>query len=115
MREYWLNYRAMWDGMGCGTFRRVFSEPGVDAFTQLCIKRRFDPCTPNPCGPNTECTVSGDRAICACNRGYTGDPNSRSVGCRADPCAVADPCGRNAVCENQASSELFQSIPKLNQ
>ena len=68
--------------------------------------RRFDPCTPNPCGPNTECTVSGDRAICACNRGYTGDPNSRSTGCRADPCAVSDPCGRNAICENQASFSL---------
>ena len=36
---------------------------------------------------------------------------SRSVGCRADPCSVADPCGRNAICENQGSRPVCRCEP----
>lgn len=38
----------------------------------------------------------GNRAICKCPPGYTGDPFVR---CNADPCSQS-PCGINADCES---------------
>ncbi len=61
---------------------------------------RFDPCQESECGPNTECQVSGDRAICRCRRGFVGEARSRS-GCRSDPCSVSDSCGPGAECRNE--------------
>ena len=40
--------------------------------------------------------IPGNRAICRCLPGYTGDPFQR---CNADPCSE-NPCGVNADCES---------------
>jgi hypothetical protein len=42
---------------------------------------------------------SGNRAICRCPSGYTGDPFVR---CDADPCSQ-NPCGANADCQSQGN------------
>ena len=41
----------------------------------------------------------GNRAICRCPAGYTGDPFVR---CDADPCSQ-NPCGANADCQSQGN------------
>jgi len=79
-----------------------------------------DPCSVNPCGANARCERSGgppspvslnavvidarlsrggNRAICKCPDGYTGDPFVR---CNADPCSQS-PCGTNADCESNGN------------
>lgn len=48
------------------------------------------PCDPSPCGSNTYCTPSNNRAVCQCKEDYKGDPYSRS-GCQPE-------CVNNADC-----------------
>ena len=71
---------------GCSLCRTIYLNFCVVSikYEQKCIWNiysfsifRFDPCALNPCGPNTECSVSGQRSVCRCIRGYTGSPNSR--------------------------------------
>lgn len=70
------------------------------------------PCIPSPCGQNSLCRVSHDRAVCSCQPEYNGAPPNCRVECMvnsdcsrdkacqrykcADPCQGA--CGHNAVC-----------------
>ena len=42
-----------------------------------CIQEKcLDPCTTLACGVNAQCSVKRHRAICACRRGFIGDPNT---------------------------------------
>ena len=42
-----------------------------------CIQEKcLDPCTTLACGINAQCSVKRHRAICACRRGFVGDPNT---------------------------------------
>lgn len=36
--------------------------------------RYTDPCTPNPCGSNTQCRVADGRPVCSCLPGHWGNP-----------------------------------------
>ncbi|KAJ8950737.1 hypothetical protein NQ318_011230 [Aromia moschata] len=74
-------------------------------------------CSSRTCGQNAQCQVIGGRPVCACLRGYTGDPLSLCKraecidhgDCRGhlacnngkcvDPCAGS--CGANANCETR--------------
>ena len=58
-----------------------------------------DPCQPNPCGTNAECSVVGNRAVCTCRSNTFGDPYTN---CQVDPCNQ-DPCGINAECESSGN------------
>lgn len=36
--------------------------------------RNTDPCSPNPCGSNTQCRVADGRPVCSCLPGHWGNP-----------------------------------------
>lgn len=55
-----------------------------------------DLCRPSPCGPNSQCRVVNQQAICSCVQGYLGAPPS----CRPE-CVVSSDCPRNLACNNQ--------------
>ena len=87
-----------------------------------------DPCRPDPCGENTECTSRGNRAVrfasldilvqlihdswtfglqvCSCRLNHYGDPYTR---CELDPCKQAQ-CGINAECHDQGRPRFTQPI-----
>lgn len=70
------------------------------------------PCTPSPCGPNSQCREVNSQAVCSCQIDFMGTPpncrpectiNSECLSDKAcmnrkcvDPCAGQ--CARNAVC-----------------
>jgi len=55
-----------------------------------------NPCVPSPCGPNSECRVINNQAVCSCIRGYLGSPPT----CRPE-CIVSTDCPQNEACSNQ--------------
>jgi len=55
-----------------------------------------DPCSPSPCGPNSQCKVVSGQAACSCLPNYVGTaPN-----CRPE-CTISAECPRNRACQNQ--------------
>lgn len=56
----------------------------------------INPCEPSPCGANSECHVSSDRAVCSCQPGYHGAPPA----CRPE-CAVNSDCPTSKACINK--------------
>ncbi len=56
-----------------------------------------DPCYPTPCGQNTICRRSQNRAICECIPGYYGNPSGS--GCHAE-CTISADCSRDKACVN---------------
>lgn len=78
-----------------------------------------DPCTPNPCGPNTVCRAAGSVAHCSCLPAATREPGCRpecrtdsecppQLACRnnkcRDPCPGA--CGAHAICRVRLHSAI---------
>lgn len=78
-----------------------------------------DPCTPNPCGPNSVCRASGTVAHCSCRRPLMAEPACRPecrgdsecpphLACRnekcRDPCPGA--CGQRALCRTVMHSPI---------
>lgn len=53
------------------------------------------PCTPSPCGPGAICTESGNKAMCSCPSGTSGD--AATTGCRPE-CVVSSECQRDRAC-----------------
>lgn len=53
------------------------------------------PCLPNPCGPNSQCRVNNEQAVCTCSPGYFGSPPN----CRPE-CTVSSECPLNRACIN---------------
>ncbi|KAK5638840.1 hypothetical protein RI129_013135 [Pyrocoelia pectoralis] len=78
-------------------------------------------CSGSTCGINAHCTTIGDRPVCSCLKGYTGDPlynciraecldNTECRGhlaCRNQRCV--DPC--QGVCGSHANCETRNHIP----
>lgn len=54
------------------------------------------PCSPSPCGPNSQCQQSNGQAVCSCVPGYKGSPPT----CRPE-CVVSLECPLNQACNNQ--------------
>lgn len=54
------------------------------------------PCTPSPCGPNSQCREVNDQAVCSCLPNYIGSP----PGCRPE-CVVSSECFLDKACSNQ--------------
>ena len=55
-----------------------------------------NPCTPTPCGPNSQCQVVSGQAQCGCVPGMIGSaPN-----CRPE-CILSSECPSNRACINQ--------------
>jgi len=55
-----------------------------------------NPCSPSPCGPNSQCRDSNGQAICTCLPSFFGHPPS----CRPE-CIVNSDCPLDASCLNQ--------------
>lgn len=55
-----------------------------------------NPCSPSPCGPNSQCRSNNGQAICSCVPGYLGNPPN----CRPE-CIVSPECSPNEICTNQ--------------
>ncbi|KAI5751389.1 hypothetical protein M8J77_007046 [Diaphorina citri] len=59
-----------------------------------------DPCSPNPCGSNTQCNVASNRPVCSCLPGHWGNPLTycQRGECQEELCDRS-PCGVNTRCE----------------
>lgn len=55
-----------------------------------------NPCIPTPCGPNSQCRISGETAVCSCLPNYIG----RAPNCRPE-CTTNSECPRNLACLNE--------------
>ena len=84
--------------------------------TVIVAPSKPDPCTPSPCGPNTQC----NGGICVCIAEYFGDPYS---GCRPEcvlnnDCLNTRACVRNkcvdpcpGVCGQNAMCNVYNHVP----
>jgi len=54
-----------------------------------------DPCSPSPCGPNSQCRVVNQQAVCSCLQDYVGSPPQ----CRPE-CVVSYECPQDRACVN---------------
>lgn len=59
-------------------------------------KYNENPCSPSPCGPNSQCRNINDHAVCSCLQSYVGVPPQ----CRPE-CVVSSECAINQACNNQ--------------
>ena len=55
-----------------------------------------NPCDFNPCGPNSECRVNNNQAVCSCKLQYIGSP----PGCRPE-CTINQECPLDKACVKQ--------------
>lgn len=55
-----------------------------------------NPCSPSPCGPNSQCRVINQQAVCSCLPNYMGSPPT----CRPE-CITSSECLLTQACVNQ--------------
>lgn len=55
----------------------------------------IDPCSPSPCGPNSQCKDINNQAVCSCLPSYVGSPPN----CRPE-CVVNSECDKYKACRN---------------
>lgn len=55
-----------------------------------------NPCSPSPCGPNSQCRDVNSQAICTCLQTFFGHPPN----CRPE-CTINSDCSMNTACLNQ--------------
>lgn len=60
------------------------------------VEEPGDPCSPSPCGPNSQCREVNGQAVCSCLPTYIGSP----PGCRPE-CVVSSECPQKKACVNQ--------------
>lgn len=53
-------------------------------------------CSPSPCGPNSQCRVINEQAVCSCLPEYIGSPPN----CRPE-CTINSECSAEKACINQ--------------
>lgn len=68
-----------------------------------------NPCTPSPCGPNSQCRVVNGQAVCSCLSNYVGSP----PGCRPE-CVVSSECTLDKACINQKCTDPCPGTCGLN-
>lgn len=68
--------------------------------TILAPPPRQEPCSPSPCGPNAQCRVVNDQAVCSCLPNYNGSPPN----CRPE-CVVSSECPSSRACINNKCSD----------
>lgn len=64
---------------------------------------------PSPCGPNSECRVSGDSPSCSCLADFTGSPPN----CRPE-CVTNSECPSTQACINQNCKDPCSGLCGLN-
>jgi len=88
-----LNYEV-----NCTELSRSISLPWLQHTESIVAEpeKPKSPCSPNPCGANTNHEVAGNNCICTCLPGYRGDPTR---GCRPE-CVSSSECDRDKACIN---------------
>ncbi|KAG8232833.1 hypothetical protein J437_LFUL013159, partial [Ladona fulva] len=64
----------------------------IEASTQATV---VDPCSPSPCGPNSQCREVNGQAVCSCKPTFVGSPPN----CKPE-CVVNTECPLNQACSN---------------
>lgn len=72
----------------------VSCQPFVEPSKKL--EDNSNPCQPSPCGPNSECRVSGELSSCSCLQDFIGSPPN----CRPQ-CVINSECPSNKACINK--------------
>ncbi|KAE9531454.1 hypothetical protein AGLY_010660 [Aphis glycines] len=65
--------------------------------------RYTDPCSPNPCGSNTQCRVAEGRPVCSCLAGHWGNPLTY---CQRGECEVNQDCPNSKSCRNYKCEDV---------
>lgn len=68
-----------------------------------------EPCNPSPCGPNSQCRVVNDHAVCSCLEDHIGSPPR----CRPE-CVVSTDCNQDMTCINQKCKDPCPGTCGLN-
>ena len=68
-------------------------------------------CSGSTCGNNAHCTTIGDRPVCSCLKGYTGDPLYNCI--RAE-CLDSSECRGHLACKNQRCVDPCQGVCGTN-
>lgn len=82
--------------------------PNGDIYAVFTEKPK-NPCFPSPCGPNSQCRVNNEQAVCTCLPEYIGSP----PGCRPE-CVVNAECPSDKACISQKCSDPCPSACGLN-
>lgn len=69
----------------------------------------LNPCQPSPCGPYSQCKVSGDSPSCSCLPGFVGSPPR----CRPE-CVSNSECQSHLACINQKCKDPCPGSCGLN-
>lgn len=81
----------------CSCPERLIGDPFIRCLESpkqpLPPPKPLNPCSPSPCGPNSECRVNGDQAACSCHLNYIGTPPN----CRPE-CVVNTDCSSQQAC-----------------
>lgn len=82
-----------------------------------------NPCQPSPCGPNSECSIMRNTAVCSCLSNFYGTPPSCRPECTSDsdcPLSLScynqrcvNPCTRG-TCGYRAECEVIQHKPSCS-
>lgn len=68
-----------------------------------------NPCSPTPCGFNSQCREINNQAVCSCLPEYLGSP----PGCRPE-CTISSECARDKACVNQKCTDPCPGVCGLN-
>lgn len=67
------------------------------------------PCSPSPCGPNSQCREVNNQAVCSCLPNFIGSP----PGCRPE-CVSSSECPLTQACINQKCADPCPGTCGLN-
>ena len=73
------------------------------------IAEPADPCSPSPCGLNSQCRASNGQAICSCSPTFLGSPPM----CRPE-CTISTDCTTNRACKNRKCVDPCPGICGIN-
>lgn len=68
-----------------------------------------NPCIPSPCGPNSQCKIINEQAVCSCLPTFLGVP----PGCRPE-CTTSAECSHSTACINQKCVDPCPGVCGLN-
>lgn len=74
-------------------------------FNERCVRNSlgqnecFDACEGAICGRNADCTSKNHKAVCACKKGYRGNPNDERHGCIEVECENSAQCSNDKLCD----------------
>lgn len=84
--------------------KKILTEVPIPSYHKLTNLTELDvvqnPCQPSPCGPNSQCRVVNQQAICSCITSFIGSPPF----CRPE-CTTNSECPLNLACRNQKCSD----------